>query len=79
MKRVLWMGRQRMLKLGESLLDVARHRAINGVSIIVPLESHAKVQTASPIFSDGVEGPVSVDEVFCMFTSNIFDTSQSHQ
>lgn len=71
---VLGSGHRWVLEMCECFLDVTWHGPINGVCLIIPVESHAKVEGASPIFGDSVHGAESVKEMLGMFPANIFNT-----
>jgi hypothetical protein len=74
MRRVLELGlRWVFLEMHECLLDITRHGAIDGVGLIIPAESHAKVEGASPLFGDRVKRAKSVNEMLGMFPANIFN------
>ena len=54
MQRMLGLGWSWVLETSESFLDITGHGAVNGVSLIIPAESHSQVEGAGTIFDDGV-------------------------
>ena len=62
----------------EDSFDIAWHGYVNISFVVVPVEGEAKVLGAVFVDSDGVEVAESSNEMFKVFTPNLFDSKVIH-
>jgi hypothetical protein len=63
-----------MLKLGESLCNVAKHGHQDGARCEVPIESETEVAVAGPFEGDGVEGLESGGKLLDVLVAGVLDS-----
>jgi hypothetical protein len=67
-----------MLIFMKGILGIARHRQVHMFVFIIPFQSDATVEAASPFFLNCVVRFQSINEMLGMFFSYIFDTKIIH-